>query len=103
MEVPTSTSLMTSLALVSAPLRNMGKPIAPVVVPPGPLDMLQDALLFNGDFGWMFYFSLIGFCAANARAGASASPSHRGPFLVRLSDTASAAFFSSHVPFARGG
>lgn len=39
-----------------------------------PLDMLKDAFLFSGDFKWMFYFTLIGFCAANGRAILTATP-----------------------------
>mmetsp|Transcript_26828 Transcript_26828/g.44542 ORF Transcript_26828/g.44542 Transcript_26828/m.44542 type:complete len:273 (+) Transcript_26828:77-895(+) len=36
--------------------------------------LMQDALLFTGDFTWMFYVTLVGFCAANARAILTAQP-----------------------------
>ena len=52
----------------------MGK-AAPVPAPdPTPLDMLMDAFLFAGDFKWMFYACLAGFCMANGRALLTATP-----------------------------
>ena len=55
----------------------MGKPV--VVVPePTPFEALaggvKDAVLFSGDFGWMFYAALIAFCACSAGAVLKASP-----------------------------
>jgi len=48
---------------------------APVVAPaPTLMDPLKDALLFQGDFKWMFYFTLAGFCAANAMAILGTNP-----------------------------
>ena len=49
---------------------------APVVPTPssGPLDLLQDAFLFMGDFKILFYVTLVGFCIANARVVLSGSP-----------------------------
>eukprot|EP00310_Coccolithus_braarudii_P022286 CAMPEP_0183353748 /NCGR_PEP_ID=MMETSP0164_2-20130417/34854_1 /TAXON_ID=221442 /ORGANISM="Coccolithus pelagicus ssp braarudi, Strain PLY182g" /LENGTH=271 /DNA_ID=CAMNT_0025526483 /DNA_START=20 /DNA_END=835 /DNA_ORIENTATION=+ len=38
------------------------------------LGMFEDALLFSGDLWWMYYVTLVGFCAANARAILGATP-----------------------------
>lgn len=47
----------------------------PMPPPPPPLyQPLQDAFLFSGDFTWMFYFTLVGFCCANAKNILSATP-----------------------------
>lgn len=51
----------------------MGKQ-AVVVEPPAFNPLIKDAFLFAGDFKWMFYFCLIGFCACNARAVLTATP-----------------------------
>jgi len=54
----------------------MPKP-APMPPPPppfSPLDALKDVFLFQGDFKWCFYLSLVLFCAANARAILTATP-----------------------------
>jgi len=53
----------------------MAKP-APMPVEPSfsPVDALKDAFLFAGDFKWMFYVALAGFCAANARAVLTTQP-----------------------------
>ena len=39
-----------------------------------PFGMLKDIFLYQGDFAWMFYFCLAGFCAANAMAILGATP-----------------------------
>ena len=47
----------------------MGKKMTiEITAPDSPMDMLKDAVLFTGDFKWMFYLCLAGFCAGNARA-----------------------------------
>ena len=52
----------------------MGKPMPPPPTPPPLYEPLQQAFLFTGDFKWMFYFTLVVFCAANAKAILGANP-----------------------------
>ena len=43
------------------------KPITmPAPETPELIGSLKDAFLFTGDFQWMFYVTLVGFCLANA-------------------------------------
>ena len=53
----------------------MGRKAVPVPDPvASPIDMAMDAFLLSGDFSWMFYATLIGFCLANAKAILGANP-----------------------------
>ena len=49
-------------------------PIEAGMAVPNPLNILKDIFLFSGDYKFMFYVALAGFCAANARAILTASP-----------------------------
>ena len=49
-------------------------PVPPPPPPFNPLEPLKDAFLYSGDFKWMFYVSLAGFCAANGAAVLTATP-----------------------------
>lgn len=52
----------------------MARGTPPPPPPPPAYQPLQDAFLFSGDFAWMFYLCLAGFCFANAKAVLGASP-----------------------------
>ena len=61
-----STPLADAVSRI-ADMSSKGAKVVEVAVEAGMLDMIKDAVLFQGSFSFMFYVCLAGFCLANSR------------------------------------